>query len=74
MSVKRTMLLTLGERQKQKYLDDPDHCPFCKSRNVGGGEIDLSDGRSLDRTFSCNECGKVWVEIFTLTGVEEVTR
>ncbi len=50
------------------YLESPNHCPWCQSKSIQGGARNFdSNYASLD--VSCEDCGQVWQDIYTLTGV-----
>ena len=45
-------------------------CPHCESPNLTGGSLEDAGEPGVRGDAECNTCGKKWVEIFTLTGVE----
>jgi hypothetical protein len=45
-------------------------CPFCDSEDIVGGETNYGAGE-IWQDVLCNSCEKEWVDIYTLTGVEE---
>lgn len=47
-----------------------NECPFCRSRNIIGHNID-SDCDYAWRKVECNNCGKLWTENFKLIGYEQ---
>ena len=47
-----------------------DHCPFCKSKDIEGGHVEI-DYKSAWQEISCNVCHKEWTDIYTLTDIEE---
>ena len=57
----------LTEKDKKEYLNNPWHCPFCNSEDISAG-----DGGEGYREVTCNECGKMWNEIFEITDIEEI--
>lgn len=69
--------MSLTNKQKKSYIEEKGtSCPFC-----GCGEIsaDLTDAFSggpheVISTVTCDneECGKQWVETYTLTDIQEV--
>lgn len=54
----------------KKYLKNPDKCPYCGSTDITKGDTDFSYINAWE-TVVCNECGKEWVEEFTITDVTE---
>jgi len=64
----------MDQEQKQAYLkSEGSKCPFCKSENIWGGithSAKYYDG--YEQEVQCNECGKAWKDIYTLTDVEEI--
>jgi len=60
--------MTKAEELNQKYLNDPDACPFCGSTNIIGGYVDCGSDMAF-RDVQCNDCQKVWTEEFKLIGI-----
>ena len=60
----------LTEKQKDTYLKNPVLCPYCKRHNITGIDIDYGYNE-VWRTITCNSCKKSWIEIFTITDIEE---
>lgn len=57
---------------KDKYLKNGYNlCPFCNGNDITGGHVEI-DGGSAWQRIGCNDCGKMWDDIYTLTDVEEV--
>ena len=54
--------------QKQKYLDDPNLCPYCEAQDFDRVDSD-GDSSNMWLTFVCNICQKGWTEEYALTGV-----
>jgi predicted Zn-ribbon and HTH transcriptional regulator len=65
--------LELTPEQEQDYIDDPNHCPVCKSTNITGGHFDSSD-YSATREVKCLDCKAQWVENFELVSISNVER
>lgn len=51
------------------YLKDSAKCPHCQSKDIDGNEIQC-EGDSHYQTIQCNNCGRSWVDIYTLTDVD----
>ena len=56
--------------QKRNYLTSPDNCPFCGSGDITGRCFSYEDPSA--QIIDCEGCGKSWMDIYTLTDVEEV--
>jgi predicted Zn-ribbon and HTH transcriptional regulator len=65
--------MKLTKEQKEMYLTRRGvKCPVCGSEVVEGGlDIDL-DGSELRQGARCRECDSEWVDVYTLTGIEDV--
>ncbi len=61
-------MISREDELNQKYLNDPDACPFCGSTNIIGGYVDCGSDMAF-RDVQCNDCQKVWTEEFKLTGI-----
>jgi hypothetical protein len=47
-------------------------CPNCKSQSVDGGQsIEFQGSRAVAECF-CNNCGAEWVDVFELTGYDNL--
>ena len=57
----------MDEQQKAGYLKSPFHCPYCNSDRIVALEF---NPESLEQTVECENCGRQWAEVFTLTDVE----
>lgn len=57
------------EELEEIYLEnDANHCPYCESPNISGGDTDF-DCTHAFRNVVCKNCGKEWAEVFEITGV-----
>ena len=55
---------------KKEYAElGGTYCPYCGSGDIEGGEMDF-EGQC--RRVKCNDCNKLWNEIFKLLGYEEI--
>lgn len=61
----------LTAEQKEAYLKDPSHCPFCCSPNFEGEEIEINDNQA-EQVLSCNDCNHSWRNTYTLNKVEGI--
>jgi len=53
----------------EKYLKNPDLCPFCGSEDITAGHVDCIDIKAW-RNVRCISCKEEWVEEFTITNVK----
>lgn len=56
------------DKLTQKYLDNPNECPFCGSSEISAGHGDF-DSDFATRDVECYCCGKIWTEEFKMSGV-----
>ncbi len=62
----------LTKEQKQTYIENGGlQCPHCESTDINA----VSDDNYDDSTnlIECNDCQEQWREIYTLTGIEDVS-
>ncbi len=53
-----------------EYLADKgDHCPYCNSKNIMALEQIQGDGGTASCQIECHDCGNIWTDQYTLTGV-----
>lgn len=45
-------------------------CPFCRGNNIEGDSYDHDSAGVMTQEMSCPDCGKFWVDIYTLTSFE----
>jgi transposase-like protein len=53
-----------------RYVKHPYNCPYCQSENIGIIDRD-SELDFISQKCKCQDCSKVWVEIYQLTDIEE---
>lgn len=60
----------------EKYLKDPNSCPFCENKDGKGLNADNSDitpdVMHLWRNITCNDCSRQWTEEFQLTLIDNL--
>jgi hypothetical protein len=58
-------------RQKKEYLDALGNiCPYCHSSNINAlGSLECDDDGTADQEVECYDCGRLWKDIYTLTGL-----
>lgn len=61
----------LTPEQKRNYLSSQGNCPFCGSGTLCGDSYDC-EGGSVAQRIECEDCGKSWHDIYTLTDIEEI--
>ena len=64
------MHLELSTEHIEKYVRDPEHCPFCDSNELLAGEL-IPEGFSVWREIECEDCHAEWTEVFTLSTIED---
>lgn len=45
-------------------------CPYCASKEIESDRLQ-ADGDSACAVVQCDGCGKSWLDVFTLTTIEE---
>ena len=60
-----------NEIDLNRYLSNPDKCPFCGGSNITGGDADF-DSIKAWRNIQCLSCKEEWTEEFTITNVQVV--
>ena len=56
--------MKLTQDQKKQYMDGGANlCPFCKSADISGGQVEI-DGREAWQEVSCNECQGEWRDVY----------
>lgn len=60
----------LTATQRDKYIEDPGHCPVCGKAEgvIDGGDLEFDRG-SIIQEMTCPECQAQWHDIYTLTSV-----
>jgi hypothetical protein len=62
--------LKLTPEQKAAYLADSGRCPYCGEEGVEGAEVEC-EGDKHYQNINCNACGRDWVDVYTLSEIEE---
>jgi hypothetical protein len=60
----------LTEQQRTDYLNSSSECPYCHSENISADRVE-ADGESAFGDVECEDCGKKWRDVYTLTDVED---
>jgi len=63
------MTNTLTPEQREKYLQSPNSCPHCGSKDIEGHSHNY-EGNYITQDISCLKCGAQWTDIYTLHNVE----
>uniref|UniRef100_A0A6H1ZB31 Uncharacterized protein n=1 Tax=viral metagenome TaxID=1070528 RepID=A0A6H1ZB31_9ZZZZ len=58
----------LTKEQKKKYLDNPDSCPYCESRDITESGTFYKD-MYIYQSWDCDVCCKRWEECYELIKV-----
>ena len=53
--------------QKQYVAHKGIRCPWCHCTEIGGGRP-IVDDDGITQDITCNGCGRVWQDIYKLTG------
>ena len=57
---------------EKEYVDiSGSRCPFCNSENIEGGNMDYY-GSGVSQEVLCLDCGKRWMDDYSLTGFTEI--
>lgn len=61
---------------KKRYLKSAgtDGCPYCKAdmEELECKEVDFVEDGNIEQRVQCPQCKKRWMDIFTLTDVQEL--
>jgi len=65
-----------AQREQEKYVKHPEHCPKCDSGRISATP-DLEGGGGGDplqvwQEITCLDCGAQWRDIYILTGFQMV--
>jgi len=64
-----TSIDKLTEKQVKNYLKEGGvRCPFCRSDQIQGEDIDIDAGRAY-QDMKCLDCDSVWTDTYALDGV-----
>ena len=61
-----SLLKTIAKEKLEKYLENPDHCPFCGSDSIEGNGIEIIF-RGAVQEISCIECSSSWLDNYKLS-------
>jgi transcription elongation factor Elf1 len=66
--------MTLTIERKEQYLKSMGiYCPFCGSDDISAGPLDADYGQAWSNV-ECQNCKRVWKDIYTLSDIEEVAQ
>lgn len=54
---------------QEKYLEDPNTCPFCDGDRISTEEFNSYSSSTAFRIVNCDHCGAEWEENYTLTSI-----
>jgi C4-type Zn-finger protein len=60
----------LTKSQIKKYLDDPIKCPLCGSSEIEAMGQSRKTAAIITDDIQCYDCGYLWTDVYTLTGIE----
>lgn len=68
-----TQRKTLTKKDVEKYLKNPGRCPYCGSTHIGVTDQIEADGSVGTQEVVCNTagCERSWLDVYTLTGIQE---
>jgi hypothetical protein len=65
------MSIQLTQSQINEYINHGGNkCPFCGAWNITAGDSTFEAAEAW-QDVHCEECGKDWVDVFKMVGVEE---
>ena len=56
------------EKEREKYLKNPNICPFCESNDLDCGRME-ADSEIARQNVICNNCLAEWTDEYSLRGV-----
>jgi len=59
----------IDKTQLEKYLENPDHCPFCGSDAIEGNGIEIIFDKEAIQEMSCIECEASWNDVYKLSHI-----
>ncbi len=60
--------------QKQEYIKNSGHCPFCNSISIEGSSIEMDVNSQVYQEIFCHECKASWRDIYKLVKVEVIEK
>jgi len=67
-----TNLLT-AEQQRRYLAHGGNHCPCCEGEEIEGTGQSNSDADWHENEVECKTCGAIWLDIYTISGVQGVS-
>jgi transcription elongation factor Elf1 len=62
----------ISAKAKKEYIGGAYGCPFCNSGNIISPDSLMDDMSNVKRIMMCEDCGKKWLEIYTISDIIEV--
>ena len=59
-----------AKERQERYLVQPDRCPYCGSSDLTGGSVTMEGGACSQRVW-CSDCDHSWYDCYTLVGFTE---
>ena len=69
--------MTKAARRRHIDTGGQECCPFCGAEyeaNVDVEPFDVSEEGEVEQAAQCNQCGRAWVDTFTLSRVREIAK
>lgn len=64
--------MKLPKEQREAYLTKRGvACPYCGNTDIEGAVTESDHDGSYRQRITCHVCGKQWVDVYTLTEIEE---
>ena len=65
--------MQISKEDESRYLDNPNHCPVCKSRDiVQVGDVVFQE--PYTHNSECNSCAATWTDVYTLNAVRYIKK
>lgn len=61
--------MPINPEDKEQYLKDPNHCPFCQSTEIKFEDRAYYEECRYYQDFFCTYCGGRWKDIYHLMNV-----
>lgn len=65
--------MSFTRKQKKEYYKTKNSvCLYCGNKNVTAlMSLDLGDGRTAEQEIGCDDCGRMWKDVYKLIDVLE---
>ena len=63
--------MTLTKQAIQTYIEGGGvRCPYCQAEDIEGDSVEIDEG-TASQEVRCHDCGKGWVDCYSLTSIAE---